>query len=154
MEQERRNKELIMQDATLGTGMCDGSVYRTCTLCDYDICQKCLEIESLPSPEKEEVLKQKVNKIIKKEEARRMRLRQERDQRHEAERLKREEEYKDYLKKLAPTIKYPTGKRLNSKKKLKYTVWTSYRDDNDNFDDDGIVIMAHLTKSSIHLTTL
>jgi hypothetical protein len=71
MEQERRNKELIMQDATLGTGMCDGSVYRTCTLCDYDICQKCLEIESLPSPEKEEVLKQKVNKIIKKEEARR-----------------------------------------------------------------------------------
>ena len=83
-----------------------------------------------------------------------MRLRQERDQRHEAERLKREEEYKDYLKKLAPTIKYPTGKRLNSKKKLKYTVWTSYRDDNDNFDDDGIVIMAHLTKSSIHLTTL
>ena len=71
MEQERRNKELIMQDVTLGTGMCDGSVYRTCTLCDYDICQKCLEIESLPSPEKEEVLKQKVNKIIKKEEARR-----------------------------------------------------------------------------------
>jgi len=64
-----------------------------------------------------------------------MRLRQEREQRHEVERLKREEEYKDYLKKLAPTIKNPTAKRLNSKKKLKYTVWTSYRDDNDNLDD-------------------
>jgi len=126
--------------------LCDGSAYRSCALCDFDICQKCLEIESLPSPKKEEVLKQKVNKIIeeheaqrmkliKEDEAQRMKLRQEWEQRHEEEKRRREEEYKDYLRKLAPSIKNPTAKHLNSKKKFKYIVWTSYRNHGTKYDD-------------------
>lgn len=116
--------------------ICTHAPYRSCERCDYDICNDCFAIESLPQPEKEQKIQRRLNEMA--EENRRM---QDEYKRHEEAERQREERYRiahqlrqeermqelygDDLERFSSNIRKPGNTHIDSSNKYKYSVWTA-----------------------------
>lgn len=114
----------------------------SCLKCDFDICQACFALESLPESErkkKKKVLEQKrAAKRKREEEDRKVMIEKRRkiEAKREAQRLQDEKEKLELVKSLQnmpQKIQKPEGKHKNSNKVLKYVVWSSCGYGNDGW---------------------
>jgi hypothetical protein len=114
--------------------LCRATPYLTCELCDFDICKRCYEIESLPPDEKDREVERRLDKTaaqeaenqrrFEAEERVRLDAEERRRERYEREHEQRMEElYGDDLKRFPQNVKKPHATNKDESNKFKYTVW-------------------------------
>ena len=122
------------------TGICDvehrfwckGRPHRSCEQCDWDICEACFAIESLPTEaERQREIRRGLDNIAAKEQALQRQwelqrqLDEQRQKKYDQEReQERMEQHGEHLRKFPAHIRKPPAANKNQSKKLKYTVWT------------------------------
>jgi len=120
--------------------LCDKTPYRSCALCDFDICAACYEIESLPSAEKELLLKCKYDRIKKDQEERARKYREQQQELQERWRRREEETQRRIeaeIRNIPALIKCPPPANLDPDNKLKFSVWTSCGYEHDRWHSYG-----------------
>ena len=127
--------------------LCETKPYRSCEKCDFDVCKVCYEINSLPNPEKDQLLQDKYVQINKERqeaqerfEERQRQLEEEEKQREakwekeqQLEKVRLAEKYAKDIAKFPLHVRCPGPKQNDITKKLKYTVYTLNECDRDDF---------------------
>ena len=108
---------------------CRRVAYRSCEKCDFDICEVCFDIYSLPAAQRKQIIEDKYHeryeaerKRIQRERIRQANLEKEWQEREKQRQLEKEREYAEDLEKFPEHVKNPGVKHTNIGKKLKFTV--------------------------------